>query len=189
MFLSPKGSQVSLKPTAQTPSSFTVWLPDGSIFSFGSAAQGSHAVQESQVPTPQTGGRETPKREITFGNEVITSQEEVEKPQIQTDSGMGEATSALQAQQLTPMSEESQVSDAQISSATDLTEIKKKALKEFNLTATRSLALTVTYDAQGQNPRWEQLDHDVIKELVKAIRDNRLECPYFKQVLKGTFNI
>ncbi|TRZ05053.1 hypothetical protein HGM15179_022054, partial [Zosterops borbonicus] len=76
-----------------------------------------------------------------------------------------------------------------VPSATDWTEIRKKALKEFNLTGARSLALPVTYDAQGQNARWERLDHDVIKELVKAIHDNGLGSPYFKKLLKATFNI
>ncbi|TRZ08250.1 hypothetical protein HGM15179_018857 [Zosterops borbonicus] len=146
-------------------------------------------VSMDKVPTPQLGVREIPKREITLMDEGITSQEDVDKQQMQADSRRGEAALALQLQQLIPISEDSKISDAQVSSATDWTEIKKKALKEFNLTGRRSLALPVTYDAQGQNPRWERLDHDVIKELAKAICDNGLGSPYFKQLLKATFNI
>ncbi|RMC22073.1 hypothetical protein DUI87_02945 [Hirundo rustica rustica] len=52
----------------------------------------------------------------------------------------------------------------------------------------RSMAMPVTYDAQDANPRWERLDHEVVKDLMKAVRDNRLGSPYFKQLLKGTFN-
>ncbi|RMC20308.1 hypothetical protein DUI87_01155 [Hirundo rustica rustica] len=53
----------------------------------------------------------------------------------------------------------------------------------------RSMAMPVTYDAQDANPRWEQLDHEAVKDLIKAIRDSGLGSPYFKQLLKGTFNI
>ncbi|RMB92679.1 hypothetical protein DUI87_30988 [Hirundo rustica rustica] len=49
--------------------------------------------------------------------------------------------------------------------------------------------MPVTYDAQNANPRWERLDHEVVKDLMKAVRDNGLGSPYFKQLLKGTFNI
>ncbi|RMC19813.1 hypothetical protein DUI87_03378 [Hirundo rustica rustica] len=46
-----------------------------------------------------------------------------------------------------------------------------------------------TKQDEDANPRWEQLDHEVVKDLMKAIRDNGLGSPYFKQLLKGTFNI
>uniref|UniRef100_A0A8C3VDZ5 Uncharacterized protein n=1 Tax=Catharus ustulatus TaxID=91951 RepID=A0A8C3VDZ5_CATUS len=49
--------------------------------------------------------------------------------------------------------------------------------------------MPVNCDAQGQNPRWERLTHEVIKDLIRAIRDNGLGSSYFKQLLKGTFNI
>lgn len=189
VFLSPKANQAPLQSTAQTHSPFILRLPDGSTLSFGSAAQGSRAAQKSQLPTPQLGGKEISRRDISLRDEGITSQEDVNKHQTQEDSGMTGAASSWKSQQLIPFLEDSQISDAQVPSATDWTEIKKKALKEFNLTGARSLALPVAYDAQGQNPRWERLDHDVIKELVKAIRDNGLGSPYFKQLLKATFNI
>ncbi|RMB92887.1 hypothetical protein DUI87_30781 [Hirundo rustica rustica] len=53
----------------------------------------------------------------------------------------------------------------------------------------RSMAMPVTYDAQDANPRWERLDREVIKDLMKAVCDNRLRSPHFKQLLKGTFTI
>lgn len=49
--------------------------------------------------------------------------------------------------------------------------------------------MPVTYDAQGQNPRWDRLDHELVKELAKAIRDSGLNSQYLKQLLRGTFNI
>ncbi|RMC21253.1 hypothetical protein DUI87_02113 [Hirundo rustica rustica] len=53
----------------------------------------------------------------------------------------------------------------------------------------KGMAMPVTYDAQDANPRWERLDREVIRDLMKAICDNGLGSPYFKQLLKGTFNI
>ncbi|RMC04586.1 hypothetical protein DUI87_18833 [Hirundo rustica rustica] len=41
----------------------------------------------------------------------------------------------------------------------------------------------------GMHRMQTQLDHEVFKDLMKAIRDNGLGSPYFKQLLKGTFNI
>ncbi|KAF4790710.1 endogenous retrovirus group K member 5 Gag polyprotein-like protein [Turdus rufiventris] len=61
--------------------------------------------------------------------------------------------------------------------------------KRYPVIGTRDIAMPVNYDAQGQSPRWEQLDHGVVKDLIKAIRDNGLGSSYFKQLLKGTFNI
>uniref|UniRef100_A0A8U8ARF7 Uncharacterized protein n=1 Tax=Geospiza parvula TaxID=87175 RepID=A0A8U8ARF7_GEOPR len=49
--------------------------------------------------------------------------------------------------------------------------------------------MPVTYDAQGQNPRWERTDHEVVKELVKAVREYGLTSQFFKQTLTGTFNM
>ncbi|RMC21112.1 hypothetical protein DUI87_01969 [Hirundo rustica rustica] len=51
------------------------------------------------------------------------------------------------------------------------------------------MTMPVTYDAQDANPRWERLDREVVRDLMKAVHDNRLRSPYFKQLLKGTFNI
>ncbi|RMC21067.1 hypothetical protein DUI87_01924 [Hirundo rustica rustica] len=76
------------------------------------------------------------------------------------------------------------------SSATDWADIRKKALKEkdFDIADTESVALPVRYGPQNANPRWERLDHEVIKDLMKAVKDNGLGSLYFKQLLKGTFN-
>ncbi|RMC20584.1 hypothetical protein DUI87_01435 [Hirundo rustica rustica] len=51
------------------------------------------------------------------------------------------------------------------------------------------MAMPVTYDAQDANPRWERLDREVVRDLMKAVHDNGLGSPYFKQLLKETFNI
>ncbi|RMC21056.1 hypothetical protein DUI87_01912 [Hirundo rustica rustica] len=73
---------------------------------------------------------------------------------------------------------------------TDWTDIKKFALKGDTLSMDpKGIAMPVTYDAQDANPRWERLDHEVVRDLMKAVRDNGLGSPYFKQLLKGTFNI
>ncbi|RMC20301.1 hypothetical protein DUI87_01148 [Hirundo rustica rustica] len=76
------------------------------------------------------------------------------------------------------------------SSATDWADIRKKALKEkdFEIADTESILLPVAYGPQNANSRWERLDHEVIKDLMKAVKDNGLRSPYFKQLLKGTFN-
>lgn len=75
-------------------------------------------------------------------------------------------------------------------STIDWTNIRKELEKEKDLLqGSGDITMPVTYDAQGQNPRWERLDHEVIKELAKAIRDNGLNSQYFKQLLKGTFNM
>ncbi|XP_053834284.1 endogenous retrovirus group K member 5 Gag polyprotein-like [Vidua macroura] len=52
-----------------------------------------------------------------------------------------------------------------------------------------NIMMPVNYDAQGQNPRWERLDRGAIKDLAKAIRDNGLSSPYFKQMLKSIFGM
>ncbi|RMC20865.1 hypothetical protein DUI87_01718 [Hirundo rustica rustica] len=73
---------------------------------------------------------------------------------------------------------------------TDWTDIKKFALKGDTLSMDpKGMAMPVTYDAQDANPKWERLDREVVRDLMKAVRDNGLGSPYFKQLLKGTFNI
>ncbi|RMC20013.1 hypothetical protein DUI87_00859 [Hirundo rustica rustica] len=75
-------------------------------------------------------------------------------------------------------------------SPTDWTDIKKFALKGDTLSMDpKGIAMPVTYDAHDANPKWERLDREVVRDLMKAIRDNGLGSPYFKQLLKGTFNI
>ncbi|RMC16945.1 hypothetical protein DUI87_06200 [Hirundo rustica rustica] len=73
---------------------------------------------------------------------------------------------------------------------TDWTDIKKFALKGDTLSMDpKGIAMPVTYDAHDANPKWERLDREVVRDLMKAVRDNGLGSPYFKQLLKGTFNI
>ncbi|RMB92359.1 hypothetical protein DUI87_31234 [Hirundo rustica rustica] len=67
----------------------------------------------------------------------------------------------------------------------DWTDIKKFALKGDP----KGIAMPVTYDAHDANPKWERLDREVVRDLMKAVRDNGLGSPYFKQLLKGTFSI
>ncbi|RMB88368.1 hypothetical protein DUI87_35262 [Hirundo rustica rustica] len=75
-------------------------------------------------------------------------------------------------------------------SPTDWTEIKKFALKGDTLSMDpKGIVMPVTYDAHDANPKWERLDREVVRDLMKAVRDNGLGSPYFKQLLKGTFNI
>ncbi|RMC01091.1 hypothetical protein DUI87_22357 [Hirundo rustica rustica] len=133
-------------------------------------------AQQSLVPVLQEKEKETKQDEV--------------KPQKQVDPGKDEAAVKLQTQQSIPVSDKTQVCGAREFLATDWTEIRKHALKGETLQiGSRSVAMPVTYDAQDANLRWERLDHEVIKYLMKAIHDNGLGSPYFKQLLKGTFNI
>ncbi|RMC05634.1 hypothetical protein DUI87_17719 [Hirundo rustica rustica] len=139
-------------------------------------AEKSGDAQQSLVPVPQEKEKETKQDKV--------------KPQKQVDPRKDEAAVKLQTQQSIPVLDKTQVPGARVSRATDWTEIRKHALKGETLQiGSRSVAMPVTYDAQDANPRWERLDHEVIKDLMKAIRDNGLGSPYFKQLLKVTFNI
>ncbi|RMC11103.1 hypothetical protein DUI87_12015 [Hirundo rustica rustica] len=139
-------------------------------------AEKSGDAQQSLVPVLQEKEKEVKQNEV--------------KLQKQVDPGKDEAAVKLQTQQLIPVSDETQVPGAREFLATDWTEIRKHALKGETLQmGSRSVAMPVTYDTQDANPRWEQLDHEVVKDLMKAIRGNGLGSPHFKQLLKGTFNI
>nr|XP_054506978.1 endogenous retrovirus group K member 5 Gag polyprotein-like [Agelaius phoeniceus]XP_054506979.1 endogenous retrovirus group K member 5 Gag polyprotein-like [Agelaius phoeniceus] len=71
----------------------------------------------------------------------------------------------------------------------DWKEIRNELSKEKGLIrGSGDIIMPVTYDAQGQNPRWESLGHEVIKDLSKAIQNNGLNSQFLKQLLKGTFN-
>ncbi|RMC21925.1 hypothetical protein DUI87_02796 [Hirundo rustica rustica] len=133
-------------------------------------------AQQSLVPVPQEKEKEMKQDEV--------------KPQKQVDPGKDEAAVKLQTQQSIPVLDKTQVPGARVFRATDWTEIRKKALKgEMLQMGSRSVAMPVTYDAQDANPRWERLDREVVKDLMKAVHDNGLGSPYFKQLLKGTSNI
>ncbi|RMC19650.1 hypothetical protein DUI87_03211 [Hirundo rustica rustica] len=121
--------------------------------------------------------------------EKETKQDEVQ-PQKQVDPGKDEAAAKLQTQQSIPELDKTKASGAPEFLATDWTDIRKYALKgEMLPMGSRGMAMPVTYDAQDANPRWERLDREVVRDLMKAVRDNGLGSPYFKQLLKGTFNI
>lgn len=65
-----------------------------------------------------------------------------------------------------------------------------KLAKERNLLcSTGDFLVPVNYDVQGQKQSWERINHEVVKDLAEAIRDNGLGSSYFKQLLKLTFNI
>ncbi|RMC20638.1 hypothetical protein DUI87_01490 [Hirundo rustica rustica] len=157
--------------------SFVLQLPGGPTLSFQGVAEKLRDAQQSLVSVPQAKEKGTKLDEV--------------KPQKQVDPEKDEAALKLQKQQSTPVSDKTQISGARVFSATDWTEIRKKALKgeTLKMMGSRSVAMPVTYDAQDANPRWERLDHEVVKDLMKAIRVNGLGSPYFKQLLKGTFNI
>lgn len=169
-----KGNQTS---SESSPSSYVLQLPGGFIPSFHGAAQEFRDAQESLVPVLHARGKET--------------KQDMEKPPNQADPEKEEAASKLQTQQSTPLSKKTQISDAQVLSATDWLDIRKELFKGENLKmiGSRSMAMPVTYDAQDGKPRWERLDREVVKDLMEAIRDNGLGSPYFKQLLKGTFKI
>ncbi|RMC12355.1 hypothetical protein DUI87_09870 [Hirundo rustica rustica] len=169
-----KGNQTSLE---SFPSSYVLQLPGGFILSFHGAAQELRDAQESLVPVLHARGKET--------------KQDVEKPQNQADPEKEEAASKLQTQQSTPVSKKTQISDAQVPSATDWIDIRKEVFKGENLKmiGSRSMAMPVTCDAQDEKPRWEPLDREAVKDLMKAIRDKGLGSSYFKQLLKGTFKI
>ncbi|RMB89482.1 hypothetical protein DUI87_34143 [Hirundo rustica rustica] len=134
-------------------------------------------AQQSLVPVLQEKEKEVKQDEVKLQNQV--------------DPGNDEAAANLETQQSIPVSDKTQIPGAREFLATDWTEIRRKhALKGETLPmGSRSVAMPVTYNAQDANPRWEQLDHEVVKDLMKAIHDNGLGSPYFKQLLKGTFNI
>lgn len=141
------------------------------------------SAQENQIPVPNLGSRG--KASAWQGMRI---------PATSVSSQMGEAAAWPQRPQTTslymqvPM--EKQVSKAQAIQAVDWTNIRKELEKEKDLLqGSGDITMPVTYDARGQNPRWERIDHEVVKDLAKAIRDNGLGSPYFKQLLKGTFYI
>lgn len=61
-------------------------------------------------------------------------------------------------------------------------------MKDFEKAKEQLIAMPVRYGRLNANPKWEPMTHDEIKDLRKAIKDSGLGSPYFKQLLKGTFN-
>lgn len=154
-----------------------------------SSSQSLHTAQESQIPVPHPGPRETTRMSIFFGNEAVTAQQGVQIPLMPASPKMGETAAWQQPQQLAPLYRqvpmETQVPTAQTPPMIDWADIRKKLLKERNvpMIGTGDIAMPLNYDAQGQNPRWERLALEVVKDLIKAIRDNDLGSSYFKQIL------
>ncbi|XP_032913463.1 uncharacterized protein LOC116995175 [Catharus ustulatus] len=99
----------------------------------------------------------------------------------------------IQTQQVTPFYRsvpmEAQPSAPQ--TLVDWADIRRNLARDraCPMIGTGDIAVAVNYDAQGQNPKWERLTHEVIKDLIRAIRGNGLGSSYFRQLLKDTFNI
>ncbi|KAF4804845.1 hypothetical protein TURU_004250 [Turdus rufiventris] len=108
-------------------------------------------------------------------------------------SKIDEPTEWTRVQQMTPLYRpvpmETQIPPAQ--TLIDWPNIRMNLAKDrrYPVIGTGDIALPINCDAQGQNTRWQRLDHELVKDLIKAIRDNGLRSSYFKQLLKGTFNI
>ncbi|XP_077642894.1 endogenous retrovirus group K member 6 Gag polyprotein-like [Lonchura striata] len=101
------------------------------------------------------------------------------------------AAPELQPQQMTPLYRQVPTEFTALQSAkVDWQDIRAELEKEKGLLqGSGNIMMPVNYDAQGQNPRWERLDRGAIKDLAKAIRDNGLSSPYFKQMLKSIFGM
>ncbi|XP_064584563.1 endogenous retrovirus group K member 5 Gag polyprotein-like [Zonotrichia leucophrys gambelii] len=107
---------------------------------------------------------------------------------------MGEAAAWQQPQQMTSLYKqvpvEIQVHTAQKIPMIDWAGIRMKLAKErILLCGTGDFLVPVNYDAQGQKRRWERINHEVVKDLAEAIRDNGLGSSHFKPLLKLAFNI
>ncbi|RMB95948.1 hypothetical protein DUI87_27588 [Hirundo rustica rustica] len=121
--------------------------------------------------------------------EKETKPEEV-KPPKQVGPEKEEAAEKAKTKETISEAGTAQASAKPKFSPTDWTDIKKFALKGDTLSMDpKGIAMPVTYDAHDANPKWERLDREVVRDLMKAVRDNGLGSPYFKQLLKGTFNI
>ncbi|RMB92781.1 hypothetical protein DUI87_30831 [Hirundo rustica rustica] len=141
-------------------------------------------AQQTLIPVQREKEKEKEKE-----TEKETKPDEV-KPPKQVGPRKGEAAAKPQTKETISEAGTAQASAKPEFCPTDWTDIKKYALKGETLSmGSKGMAMPVTYDAQDSNPRWERLDREVVRDLMKAIRDNGLGSPYFKQLLKGTFNI
>lgn len=64
---------------------------------------------------------------------------------------------------------------------TDWSSIRKKGLKDrdFNMAKTDNIVMPVMYTRQNQNPPvWQPMDHQVIKDLMDAVKNHGLGSPY-----------
>ncbi|RMB99896.1 hypothetical protein DUI87_23676 [Hirundo rustica rustica] len=139
-------------------------------------------AQQALIPVQQ-------EKEKEKETEKETKPEEV-KPPKQVGPEKDEAAAKAQTKETISEADTAQASAKPEFCPTDWTDIKKFALKGDTLSmGPKGMAMPVTYDAQDANPRWERLDREVVRDLMKAIHDNGLGSPHFKQLLKGTFNI
>ncbi|RMB96101.1 hypothetical protein DUI87_27387 [Hirundo rustica rustica] len=133
--------------------------------------------------------RKRKKKKKKKKQEKETKPEEV-KPPKQVGPEKDEAAAKAQTKETISEADTAHASAKPEFCSTDWTDIKKFALKGDTLSmGPKGMATPVTYDAQDANPRWERLDREVVRDLMKAVHDNGLGSPYFKQLLKGTFNI
>uniref|UniRef100_A0A803WEJ9 CCHC-type domain-containing protein n=1 Tax=Ficedula albicollis TaxID=59894 RepID=A0A803WEJ9_FICAL len=142
--------------------------------------QALQVTPESQMLIPQPGPR--------------TTQQRVQVPAVPLDPRMNGASTWTQTQQMVPLYRpvpmEAQPSAAQ-PSLTDWANIRMNLVRDRECPAigTGDIVMPVPYDAQGQNPRWERLNREVLKDIIKEIRDNGLGSSYFQRLLKGAFDI
>lgn len=119
----------------------------------------SSSSLSSDADVPHPGPREAPGLSTFFGNEAAAVQQSVEL--MPADPKMGQAAAQQQEEQITQFLKqvfmELQIPKAPTPIMTNWREIRKKALKEkvFHMAGTRNITLSVNYDAQGQNLRWE----------------------------------
>uniref|UniRef100_A0A8C3QKU9 CCHC-type domain-containing protein n=1 Tax=Cyanoderma ruficeps TaxID=181631 RepID=A0A8C3QKU9_9PASS len=164
LFLSAQGSHSLPASPVHTSYMYMPKLPGGSSAASAVVSPGC-ARNELYLPMPQIGVRGMLEMPVTLGSEG--------------------AASWQNAQQLTPLYRHIPTDSF---SGTDWADIRKKALREKNFHIAESIALPGSYGPQDGNPRWERLDYEVVKDLMKAVKENGLGSPYFKRLLKCTFN-
>ncbi|RMB89189.1 hypothetical protein DUI87_34451 [Hirundo rustica rustica] len=168
-------------------------LPGGSSCSVAASAAERKEMADTNTVTDADKARAVKEKvkvkEKEKEKEKETKPEEV-KPPKQVGPEKEEAAAKAKTKETISEAGTAQASAKPEFCPTDWTDIKKFALKGDTLSMDpKGIAMPVTYDAHDANPKWERLDREVIRDLMKAIRDNGLGSPYFKQLLKGTFSI
>uniref|UniRef100_A0A803V0P5 CCHC-type domain-containing protein n=1 Tax=Ficedula albicollis TaxID=59894 RepID=A0A803V0P5_FICAL len=128
--------------------------------------------------------------------EQRTIQQVIQLPTTSTapmSQGMDEAAAWPQLQQLIPLPKQTSIEEeasTRPEAVVDWSNIRMELARSRECPAigTGEMAMPVNYDQYGQNPRWHRINHELVKDLIKAIRDYGLGSSYFKQLLKGIFN-
>ncbi|RMC03624.1 hypothetical protein DUI87_19800 [Hirundo rustica rustica] len=147
-------------------------------------------AQQALIPVQRVKEKEKEKEKETEKEKEKETEPKEVKPPKQVGPEKEEAAEKAKTKETISEAGTAQASAKPKFDPTDWTEIKKFALKGDSLSMDpKGIAMPVTYDAHDANPKWERLDREVVRDLMKAVRDNGLGSPYFKQLLKGTFNI